>query len=53
MLIAVQIVFLVFIVLFYLSSMGAKDEKKSVIYMAGAIANALLFLGSVAIGGQI
>lgn len=53
MLIAVQIVFIIFTVLFFLSSMGAKEERKAVIYMAGAIANALLLLGSIAVGGQM
>lgn len=53
MLTAAQIVFIIFTVLFFLSSMGAKDERRVVILMAGAIANALLLLGSIAIGGHI
>lgn len=53
MLLAAQIVFIIFTVLFFLSSMGTKDERRVVILMAGAIANALLLLGSIAIGGHI
>lgn len=53
MLIASQVVFIIFTVLFFLSSMGAKDGRRAVILMAGAIANALLLLGSIAIGGHI